>query len=358
MSKAELSRGRVIGLQERPLGRTVLRTYRTKVDIDDVIPNDRQPRLGPKEDEELQRQIDDNEGLFEPLLVEPHPDIGGKYRIIDGERRWTNSQALVAQGKNQYRQVPVEITDRTLSDEERLRVWIYIHRQRKEWDAKEKEMVAYRLVELVGRASASNILGVSLRDRFGNDGKQFTRARLRELERKPNDALHSRSRHHRHVLCDLDRKPPVSPAPDARILTLGIFANDHPIQFWTGDMPQRAFDTRQNPRRTDVCILVEGLTDRQPKPPQGDMVRDVRRTHGAEQNSIELSELLGAIRRHHNPVLLVVIGSPIKILEVQLEAAVAFSTNLERFDRGVDYLGPDPVSAHGGDIVCLHSSLP
>jgi ParB family chromosome partitioning protein len=164
MSNAELNRGRVVGLQERPLGRTVLRTYRTKLDIDDVIPNDRQPRLGPKEDEELQRQIDDNEGLFEPLLVEPHPEIAEKYRIIDGERRWTNSLALVAQGKNQYRQIPVEITDRTLSDEERLRVWIYIHRQRKEWDAKEKEMVAYRLVELVGRASAANILGVSLRD--------------------------------------------------------------------------------------------------------------------------------------------------------------------------------------------------
>lgn len=164
MSNAEYKGARIIGLQDRPLGRTVLRTYRNKVDIDDVIPNERQPRLGPKEDEELQRQIDDNEGLFEPLLVEPHPDISGKYRIIDGERRWTNSQALVAQGKNQYRQIPVEITDRTLSDEERLRVWIYIHRQRKEWDAKEKEMVAYRLVELVGRASAANILGVSLRD--------------------------------------------------------------------------------------------------------------------------------------------------------------------------------------------------
>lgn len=142
----------------------MLRTYRTRLDMDDVIPNERQPRLGPKEDEELQRQIDDNEGLFEPLLVEPHPEIPGKFRIIDGERRWTNSQALVTQGKAQYRQIPVEITDRTLSDEERLRVWIYIHRQRKEWDAKEKEMVAYRLVELVGRASATNILGVSLRE--------------------------------------------------------------------------------------------------------------------------------------------------------------------------------------------------
>jgi ParB family chromosome partitioning protein len=157
-------RGRVIGIQERRLGRTVLRTYRTKVDIDEVIPNEKQPRLGPKEDEELQRQIEANEGLFEPLLVEPHPDIPSKFRIIDGDRRWTNSVALVSQGREQYRQIPVEVTDRTLSDDERLRVWIYIHRQRKEWDAKEKEMVAYRLVDLVGRAGAANILGITVRE--------------------------------------------------------------------------------------------------------------------------------------------------------------------------------------------------
>src|SRR6188472_2742813 len=157
-------RGRVIGMEERRLGRTVLRTYRTKLDIDDIVPNERQPRLGPKEDDELQRQIEANEGLFEPLLVEPHPDRPDQYRIIDGERRWTNSVALVEEGKSQFSQVPVEITDRTLTDEERLRAWIYIHRQRKEWDAKEKEMVAYRLVELVGRASAANILGTTVRE--------------------------------------------------------------------------------------------------------------------------------------------------------------------------------------------------
>lgn len=154
----------VIGLQERRLGRTVLRTYRTKVDIDQVVPNDKQPRLGPKEDEELQRQIEANEGLFEPLLVEPHPDLPGKLRIIDGDRRWTNSMVLVQQGRPQYRQIPVEVTHQTLSDEERLRVWIYIHRQRKEWDTKEKEMVAYSLVRLVGRAAAANILGVTVRE--------------------------------------------------------------------------------------------------------------------------------------------------------------------------------------------------
>jgi ParB family transcriptional regulator, chromosome partitioning protein len=164
MNKHEPVKNRVIGLQERPLGRTTLRTYRTKADIGDLYPNERQPRLGLKEDEELQRQIKDNEGVFEPLLVEPHPELDGKFRIIDGERRWTNSMVLVSQGKEQYRQIPIEVTDRTLSDEERLRVWVYIHRQRKEWDAKEKEMVAYQLIQLVGRASAADILGISFRE--------------------------------------------------------------------------------------------------------------------------------------------------------------------------------------------------
>src|ERR1700722_13375476 len=158
------TRPNIVELQERRLDRTVLRTYRTTVDLDDVVPNGYQPRRGPKKDNELQRQIEANEGLFEPLLVEPHPDLPGKFRIIDGDRRWTNSRILVERGREQYRQIPAEVTDRTLSEDERLRVWIYIHRQRKEWDAKEKELVAYRLVDMMGRASAANILGITVRE--------------------------------------------------------------------------------------------------------------------------------------------------------------------------------------------------
>ena len=165
MNKPELNKGRVVGfLHDRPLGRSVLRTYRRRADIDDIEPNKKQPRLGPKEDEELQKQIKENEGVFEPLLVEPHPDNADKFRIIDGERRWANSKILVEQGKERYRDIPIEVTDRTLGDEERLRVWVYIHRQRKEWDAREKEMVAYQLIQLVGRTSATDILGISTRE--------------------------------------------------------------------------------------------------------------------------------------------------------------------------------------------------
>jgi ParB family chromosome partitioning protein len=163
-SAASAGVSNVVSLQERKLDRTVLRTYRTTADIDDIVPNNNQPRMGPKTDEELQRQIEANGGLFEPLLVEPHPDLSMKFRIIDGDRRWTNSRVLVEQGKEDYRQIPIEVTDRTLSEEDRLRVWIYIHRQRKEWDAKEKEMVAYRLVDMMGRASAANILGITVRE--------------------------------------------------------------------------------------------------------------------------------------------------------------------------------------------------
>ena len=67
---------------ERRLGRTILRARRDSVDLQDVLPNDRQPRMGPKEDPELQRQIEANEGIFEPLLLEPHPEHAGKFRII------------------------------------------------------------------------------------------------------------------------------------------------------------------------------------------------------------------------------------------------------------------------------------
>src|SRR6267154_6478154 len=151
--------------QERRLGRTLLRTYRDTVDLFDVFPNEKQPRMGPKVDPELQRQIEANEGIFEPLLLEPHPDNREKFRIVDGDRRWTNSKVLVeVHKKEEYRRLPAEITDRTLTEEERLRVWIYIHRQRREWDTKEKEMVAYSLVDMVGRASAANILGITVRD--------------------------------------------------------------------------------------------------------------------------------------------------------------------------------------------------
>jgi ParB family chromosome partitioning protein len=154
----------VIDLQERRVGRLVLRTYRTQVDIDSVVPNERQPRELRAGDADLQHDIEANQGLAEPLLVEPHPELPLKFRIIDGGRRWASARELVRNGREQYRQIPVEVTERTLSDDERLRVWIHIQRRQREWDAKEKEMVTYQLVKQIGPAGAASILELSVRE--------------------------------------------------------------------------------------------------------------------------------------------------------------------------------------------------
>lgn len=159
--------------QARTFGRDTLETRRGTVTLDEVGPNPTQPRQGPKEDPQLKAEILENGGIFEPLLVEPHPEISDVYRIIDGERRYTNSWEIVkdlrAEGApdeeiDRFYLVPVEIIKRTLTDEERFRVWVYIHRQRKEWTRKEKEMVAYSLVMHMDRARAAAVLGISVRE--------------------------------------------------------------------------------------------------------------------------------------------------------------------------------------------------
>ena len=159
--------------QARTFGRDVLETRRGTATLDEVRPNPNQPRQGPKEDPQLKSEILENGGIFEPLLVEPHPEFPELFRIIDGERRHANSEEIVkdlkAEGASEteidrYHRVPVEIISRTLTDDERFRVWVYIHRQRKEWTRREKEMVAYSLVKHMDRARAAAVLGISVRE--------------------------------------------------------------------------------------------------------------------------------------------------------------------------------------------------
>lgn len=153
------------GYREIPLGSVQLRVKQLNIDINDIYPNPDQPRYGSKDDAELRRSIEENGGIFIPLLVEPHPEYEGKYQIIDGERRWTSLKKLADEkGDGRFTIVPVDATDRVLSVEERLRAWVYIHQQRKDWTVKEKERTAYKLIQIIGRVSAANILGIKVRE--------------------------------------------------------------------------------------------------------------------------------------------------------------------------------------------------
>jgi ParB family chromosome partitioning protein len=167
------------GWISRPFGRDVLHTNRIeKLAHEDFVPNPDQPRQGRWESDELMRQIQEAGGVFEPLLVEP--DEEGKYRIIDGHRRWVNVRRILddlesrrdkfdseddwRREYDRYRLLNAEVTHRPLNVHERLRIWVHIHRQRKEWTLREKEMTAFRLRDHMSGTDAAATLGVSMKE--------------------------------------------------------------------------------------------------------------------------------------------------------------------------------------------------
>lgn len=144
-------------------GVTVQLSKRIDVPLEDITPNLEQPRRGMKADEGLRKNIEVTGGLINPILLEPRPEDKDKYIIIDGERRWEAYKALsTVQKKPEFAKIPSQIVNRPLNVSERLRIWVSIHRQRKDWSAKEKEAVAYNLVKSVGIEEAQAILGVSM----------------------------------------------------------------------------------------------------------------------------------------------------------------------------------------------------
>src|SRR5215472_4983124 len=104
-------------------------------------------------------------------------------------------------------------------------------------------------------------------------------------------------------------------------------------------------------------VLVERLADGQAQAPEGDIIGDVRRTDGAEQDGVELAELLGAVGRHHHAMLAVIVRTPVEVVEAQSEAAIALGADLQDLHAGLNHLGPDAITAHGSDLIRTHVFL-
>jgi len=88
------------------------------------------------------------------------------------------------------------------------------------------------------------------------------------------------------------------------------------------------------------------------------VIGDVRRTDGTEQDGVELAELVGAVGRHHHAMCPVIVRTPAEVLEVQGEPAIALGADLQDLDAGLDHLGPDAITAHGGNFVRTHVAVP
>ena len=196
--------------------------------------------------------------------------------------------------------------------------------------------------------------GMALGVGFGDDRQQLARPRLREPEGKAHDALDAGAGQDRDVGRDFERQALVDAAADAGIFAFRVFADDDPVEFLAVHVAQRAGDAGQDAGRADIGVLIERLADREPQAPQRDVVGHVRRAGGAEQDGVVFLDLVAAVLRHHDAVLLVVFGPPVEMIDLELEIAVALGQRVQHLDACGNDFGADPVARDGCYGVRLH----
>jgi len=110
-----------------------------EVPVAHLHPGKYQPRhnFGDEKLHDLSESIREK-GVLQPLLVRPHPDHGGEFEIIAGERRWRAAQMA------QVHDVPVIIRD--FDDQETLEVALVENLQRQDLSPLEEADGFHRLM--------------------------------------------------------------------------------------------------------------------------------------------------------------------------------------------------------------------
>jgi hypothetical protein len=72
----------------------------------------------------------------------------------------------------------------------------------------------------------------------------------------------------------------------------------------------------------------------------------------AEPNRIASCFLIRS--RHHPAVLLVVVATPVEVIDLEAETAVAPGQRLQHFDAGRNHFRADAVAGNGCDRIGLH----
>jgi hypothetical protein len=84
----------------------------------------------------------------------------------------------------------------------------------------------------------------------------------------------------------------VDPSADVGVLALGVLPDADDVDVLRLPVAERSDDSREEPHRAQVHVLVERLADRQDQAPAGDVVGDLGRADRPEVDGVVLVELL------------------------------------------------------------------
>ncbi len=193
-------------------------------------------------------------------------------------------------------------------------------------------------------------LGVGFRDH----GQQLAGPRPGQFEGITHDPRDAGAGEDRNLGADLFGHALVGAAAIAGIFAFGVLAHDDPVEIPRADPRQRRGDARQDLGRAHVGILVEALADRQAQAPERHVVGHVGRAHRAEENGVEILDLVAPVLRHEGAGPLVAVRAPVEGGDVEGEASIAPGQRLKRLQPRRDHLGADAVGRDGGDPVGPH----
>ena len=94
---------------------------------------------------------------------------------------------------------------------------------------------------------------------------------------------------------------------DAGIFALGVLAHDDPVQVSGPQLVAAGRRCRAGSGSGARWRTGRALADLQAQAPEGDVIGNVRVAGRAEQDGVELAERVGAVVRHHDAVLTVIV---------------------------------------------------
>ncbi len=150
------------------------------------------------------------------------------------------------------------------------------------------------------------------------------------------------------------RRADVETSADAGVLAFRILAHAHHVDVGGAASGERRAETRQQPHRPQIHVLVEALADRKNQIPDRDVIGYGRRANRAEIDGVERGERLQAALLHHPAVAKVVIASPGQLRERHGHAGAARGGFYRREARRHDFAANAIARDHGYTKTVTH----
>ncbi len=170
-------------------------------------------------------------------------------------------------------------------------------------------------------------------------------ASVEAVAQNPFDAV---TREDAGLLRDLAIGADVDASADARVLAFGVFADAHHVDVRRAAIGQRRRQSRQQPHRPQVHVLLEALANGENQRRRR-AVGNAWRADRAEIDRIERRQALEAVGVHHPAVLFVELAAPGKLGERERHVAAARG-GLERGDAGRNDFAADAVAGDDRDL--------